>query len=268
MEQAACRQCGSPDTAAIASYQAFAHVAAVATDERKPLYAYICAHPETAFTQFIGCRHCDFIRIDPLPTAATLMQFYQNYYASGAYAGKRDKKIRRTLKRLKKLTRYVATGRFLDVGCNVGFAVEAARMAGFEATGIEIDATAVRTATEHFPLNRYFATTIEDFTPEQPFDLVHCTEVIEHAIDTNAFAAHLARLTKPGGYLFLTTPDAGHWRRPKSLVAWPEIKPLEHITWQTRRSLTLLLESHGFAVVHTAFTVKPGLRLTARRLAD
>lgn len=80
MEHAACRQCGSPDTAAIASYQAFAHAAAAATDERKPLHAYICAHPETAFTQFIGCRHCDFIRIDPLPTATTLMRFYQNYY--------------------------------------------------------------------------------------------------------------------------------------------------------------------------------------------
>jgi len=258
-------QCGATETHTIASYEDFSAVASIADDERKPIHAYMGAHPGTEFEAFVACNACGFIRVDPLPTAATLMDFYQNYYASGSYAGKRDKKIRRTAKRLARLKRYVGTGRFLDVGCSVGFAVEAARMAGFAATGIEIDATAVAYAAEHFPQNRYVATTIEDFVPDAPFDLVHCTEVIEHVIDTNAFARHLARLTKPDGYLYLTTPDAGHWRRPARFIDWPEVKPLEHINWQTRKSLSALLDRHGFDMVHVAFNLKPGLRTVARR---
>ena len=261
----ACLICAHPTLTPVGSFADYAAAAKLAPDERAKLYAYIESHPEAAFERFDRCAACGFTQVVPLPSLNTLITFYQNYYASGAYAGKRDKKIARTLRRLNRLRPYVASGRFLDVGCNVGFAVEAARMAGFAATGIEIDAAAAAYASEHFSKNQYIATPIDSYTPDAPFDLVHCTEVIEHVVDPVGFMGHLARVTKAGGYLFLTTPDAGHWRRPARLVDWPETKPLEHITWQTKRSLTHLLNAQGFDVVRFAFNLKPGLRVIARR---
>jgi 2-polyprenyl-3-methyl-5-hydroxy-6-metoxy-1,4-benzoquinol methylase len=89
--------------------------------------------------------------------------------------------------------------------------------------------------------------------------------VIEHVPNAHSFMHHLARLTKTSGYVFLTTPDAGHWRVPKNFVQWPEVKPPEHVAWFTKNSLRHLLEAHGFEVVHFAWNLKPGLRVLARK---
>ncbi len=178
MKAPLCLQCSANDLRAIATYRDFVEAASLATDERRSICAYMKPLTAAAFETFIACKKCGFIRIDPMPSPGMLLEFYQSYYASSAYSLKQDKKIRRTLKRLKKIRRFVSGGTFLDVGCNVGFAVEAARRAGFKASGIEIDAKAVTYAQEHFPENRFTATTIENYQPGTAYDLVHCTEVL------------------------------------------------------------------------------------------
>lgn len=262
-----CMMCGHTELSIIDNFDAFAQRAALAGDERKLIHDYFTKNAHATFSHFVRCDACGFVRIDPMPEEKTLTHFYQNYYANQNYARKKDKKIARTRKRLRGLKRYVSSGRFLDVGCNVGFAVEAARLEGLQATGIEIDADAVKYASEHFPENRYTATTIADYQPNAAYDLVHTSEVIEHVPDPVDFAKHLARLTKPGGYLFLTTPDAGHFRCPSRFVDWKEVKPLEHITWQTRASLSKVLQDHGFEKPHFFFNFKPGIRLLAKKRA-
>lgn len=258
-------QCGAGNMHAIASYEDFITSAQDAKYERKIALDYLTARPDASFREFLACPSCGVIRIEPQPTPQMLGDFYENYYGSGDYSRKQEKKIARTIKRLRSIRRHVKRGQFLDVGCNVGFAVEAARRSGFTATGIEIDSKAVDYAKTHFPENQFFATTIEQYGPNQTYDLVHCTEVIEHVTDPVAFAKHLARLTSPGGYLFLTTPDAGHWRVPKPFVSWTEVKPLEHINWQTRKSLSKLLMAAGFEKPRISFNMKPNLRILARR---
>lgn len=262
----ACPQCAYAPMEPIARYEDYAAVAKHASDERGKIFQYMQRLPGRVFDAFVACNACGFIKVTPTPSREVLADFYQNYYGSSGYSAKIDKKLKRTLKRLRRLKRYVTDGSFLDVGCNVGVAVEAARRMGYHGTGIEIDSAAVNRARELFHDNRYETSTIEAFDPGHQFDLVHCTEVLEHVTDTVAFAKHLARLTKPGGYLFLTTPDAGHWRRPKRFVEWAEVKPLEHINWQTKRSIRRLFNSQGFEVVRILWSLKPGLRIIARRV--
>jgi hypothetical protein len=75
-------QCGSVEYKTLASFDDFAARAQVATDERKPIFAYIETHPDSAFKDFIQCKKCGFARIEPMPSPATLTSFYQNYYAN------------------------------------------------------------------------------------------------------------------------------------------------------------------------------------------
>lgn len=49
---------------------------------------------------------------------------------------KSDKRKQRSVKRVARLQRYVRQGNFLDIGCNVGYTVQAAHLRGFKATGI------------------------------------------------------------------------------------------------------------------------------------
>ena len=47
--------------------------------------------------------------------------------------------------------------------------------------------------------------------PDATFDLVWCSEVIEHLRDPAATVAELRRVTRPGGLLVLTTPNSWFW---------------------------------------------------------
>ncbi len=240
-------------------------------DSRRGMQAYLEANPDAAFEAFVACGNCRVIRIHPTPTGAVLGRFYTHYSGNVGYANKSASKTRRATKRIAMLTKQtgaVAGARFLDVGCNLGFAVEAARLGGFSATGIEIGTQAVEQAKTLFPENRFIATTAEEFAQTgERFDVVYCAEVIEHVPDVRAFAQALAQLVAPGGTLFLTTPDAGHWRRNRNFLAWLEVKPPEHVNWQTRQSLAMLFMALGFERPRFRFNLKPGIKMLVKRAA-
>ena len=114
-----------------------------------------------------------------------------------------------------------ARSRLLDVGANGGFLVEAARELGFEAVGVELDPVSVDYAARHFAGSRFVRGTVEDLAAagEPTFDAVYCSEVIEHVPDPNGFISGIVALMRPGALLYLTTPDIGHWRRPRDIRA-------------------------------------------------
>ncbi len=224
-------------------------------------------------SRLVRCTGCGLVFMDPPPAAAQIDALYSDTYhgASESYFTKVDKKLRRSRGRIRRLAGMAGGGagkRFLDVGCNGGFMVEAAREAGFAADGIEPDRAAVAWARKHFPLNRYFEGLLEDQPLEQSYDAVYCSEVIEHAPDCGRFTAALAAAVKPGGLLFLTTPDISHWRRPRDILRWDAFCPPSHCTYFSPGNLAALLGRHGLSVVWRALAFKPGIKLIARKAAD
>jgi 2-polyprenyl-3-methyl-5-hydroxy-6-metoxy-1,4-benzoquinol methylase len=49
----------------------------------------------------------------------------------------------------------------------------------------------------------------EDLRGLGPFDAVYAKEVIEHIIDVDAYVGELAAVLKPGGFMWLSTPNYG-----------------------------------------------------------
>ena len=215
------------------------------------------------------CKGCGFCFADPYPAAEDLGRFYQEYYANRDYSAKLGKKIARARRRILKLNKAGGYKTFLDGGCNVGAAVQAAHLCGLAASGIEIDKESVAMAQDLFPENEYVATSVQDFARSsgRRFDIIYTTEVIEHLQDVNSFMEAVHRLLSPEGVLYLTTPDAGHFRTPKDLRHWHEMKLPEHISLFTKKALFILLERHGFTGVKFQRNWKPGIRLTARKAA-
>jgi 2-polyprenyl-3-methyl-5-hydroxy-6-metoxy-1,4-benzoquinol methylase len=218
---------------------------------------------------FVCCRQCQFIWVDPLPDEDFLREFYLHYYGTSRYTAKSDKKIKRSLRRLLRLRRLVSGDQFIDIGCNAGFAVEAARRAGFSATGIDIDSDTIEYATQQFPGAEFHATDISAFAANgQQFDLAYCSEVLEHVREVRPFAQSLAALIRPGGLLFLTTPDAGHWRVPRTFIEWPEVKPPEHVCWFSKPNILQLFGDVGLKVERFSMNVKPGMKVLARKASS
>lgn len=217
------------------------------------------------------CQACGLVYLDPMPSAAEVRALYDDPLdgATAGYFAKVASKMRRSRRRVRQLKRHLAAGsggRFLDVGCSGGFMVEAAREAGFEAWGVDLDPVSIDYARAHYPRNRYHHGTIEDLDAGGvPFDAVYCSEVIEHVTDANRFVARMAALMRPGAVLYLTTPDIGHRRRPRDLARWDAFCPPAHCLYFSPGNLRLLLERHGLAVIKRRFAWKPGIKLFARR---
>ena len=188
-----------------------------------------------------------------------------------AYFPKEAAKLARGRRSLRRPQSYVHGGRFLDAGCNGGFVVEAAREAGFKAVGVELDAAAVAWPREHYPANTYFVEALESFAEVsdhvEAFDVLYCSEMIEHAPDANRFAASLASLLRPRGVLYLTTPDVSHWRRPRDLAQCDAYTPPEHCLYFTSLSLARLLDRHGLGGARRRIAWKPGIKVLARKIA-
>ncbi len=92
-------------------------------------------------------------------------------------------------------------GRVLDVGCG-GRIYEPFINAG-EYIGIDVEESGHDRAGKI--VDRFFDGTSIPFDDDQ-FDLVLCTEVLEHAVDAEKLFAEMKRVLKPNAVLFLTVP--------------------------------------------------------------
>ena len=217
---------------------------------------------------FLRCRRCGHVFVEPMPNPARLAEFYRHYYANAAYFAKAEKKLRRDRRRIRRLRRHSPGRTFLDVGCNAGYAAEAARQLGFEATGIDLDPDSVGAARAHYPGCRFLVSDLGALARAgEDFDFVYCAEVIEHVPSPGVFVRDLAAVTARDGIVFLTTPDAGHFRVPARFLDWPEVKPPEHVHWFTKASLRTLFREHGFTIERFFLNPKPGIRMLARKAA-
>lgn len=82
------------------------------------------------------------------------------------------------------------------------------------------------------------------------FDVVICSEVIEHIPDAPPVFTEMTRVLRPGGTLILGTPDYGRWLW--WILEWIYGKVLpgayahEHITHYTRATLTDRLQAYAY----------------------
>ncbi|HFB65441.1 MAG TPA: class I SAM-dependent methyltransferase [Aeromonadales bacterium] len=213
------------------------------------------------------CQNCGLIYVENMPSNEVLHDFYQNYHKTSQYTAKLDSKLRRAKKRIKCIKKYTQGKRFIDVGCNAGFAVEAARICGFDAQGVDVDGKTIALAKKFFPEACYQSKSIQKIAAEgQQFDLIYCSEVLEHLPSLHDFVKALYDGLDKNGVLYLTTPDIGHYSLPgntEKLLKWDAVRPPEHLYYFSRKSLQYLFLQAGFSKLKFQFNFKPTLKLLA-----
>jgi SAM-dependent methyltransferase len=141
---------------------------------------------------------------------------------------------------------FVGGGRLLDVGSGFGHFLQAAS-GPFEASGLELGPLAVERARARFGVSCEVGSVYA--IPERlaaSFDAVTAWDFIEHVPDPIGALSAMRGALRPGGHLFLSTPDA------RSLAArglgrhWHYLDPVQHIVLFGRETLGRALERAGF----------------------
>jgi|BEDMetMinimDraft_2_1075160.scaffolds.fasta_scaffold04550_3 2-polyprenyl-3-methyl-5-hydroxy-6-metoxy-1,4-benzoquinol methylase len=240
--------------------------AALPPHEPRAIFAAAASSdPGLAFTAMARCGGCALLYPARLPEQEALRRFYQTYFGNPGYMRKLPGKIRQRRLQIALLKPLLSGRRFLDIGCNVGAAVAAAARAGLEGSGLDLSEEAIATARRLFPGLHFIAGDLTALDPGARFDLIFCTEVIEHVTDPLGFFSALTAHLAPGGLLWLTTPDAGHAKARQAGMAWDQIKPPEHLHLFTRAALArLTAEGYAWRWI-LPNPRKPGLEMLARR---
>ena len=140
------------------------------------------------------------------------------------------------------------SGRLLDLGCGTGNFLAAARDAGFDVTGIEMNRNAVQFARDRYRLANVFAMRPEEFGAShehEKFDVVTFFEVLEHQENPKGFLAAATECLASGGFIALSVPNRNRWQKGMETLDYPP----NHLTRWRPRALENFLVRHGFEVL-------------------
>jgi SAM-dependent methyltransferase len=112
----------------------------------------------------------------------------------------------------------------VDVGCGAGNLLQALveRAAPERVVGIDYAGAGIRRARQLVPSAEFHAVSLYEFAPHETFELVLCTEVLEHLSEPQWAMELLVRLCAVGGVIVITVPDGAVDDWPGHRNFWSE----------------------------------------------
>jgi 2-polyprenyl-3-methyl-5-hydroxy-6-metoxy-1,4-benzoquinol methylase len=209
--------------------------------------------------KIVRCNTCDLVYVNPTFDEA----HYKRVYVSAEYQEiVRDLGIKSHEYRTRRFGQErvrlmaeqlpgVASPRYLDVGCSTGFVVEAARDAGWNAIGIDLNPSAIEFGkTRGLDLR---AVALEDaaFEPET-FDAVSLFDVLEHLLDPVRTLRACTRLLRRGGIVFVYVPNYDSASRMLMGKDAHFIWPTHHLNYYTPATIRDLMTRERLETVYLA----------------
>ncbi len=138
--------------------------------------------------------------------------------------------------------------RFLDIGCATGLLLNHMKYKGWKATGVEICKRSAEYARKKFGLDVFIGTLEEAQFPDNYFNVIHLSHLIEHVPDPKALLLEVRRILKIEGHVILTTPNVDGFQARFSRQEWRSAIP-DHIYLFAKRTMKKLLSDLHFHII-------------------
>ena len=136
----------------------------------------------------------------------------------------------------------------LDIGCGNGEFLINARAAGWTGVGLEPDEQAASIGRKH-GLEIHCTTYDRADLPPESFDVITSNQVIEHVHDPHAFVARIHQWLKPGGTVWIGTPNLDSLMHAHFGINYGNLHPPQHLLMFSPSTLRRLFEHHGFTSI-------------------
>jgi SAM-dependent methyltransferase len=205
------------------------------------------------------CISCGLVFSSPMPT--NLKDLYEIQYSKrlDLYAKKIEKK-RKNRKKLRRLDQFRKSGNFLEIGCNAGAMLCAARDLGWKVKGVDLSPAPAAFAREKMGLDVFTGTVEEAGYPDDYFDVVFTNATLEHLRHPLATLKECLRILRPGGAFYADTVNWDSYTRRLLGTNWKLISPSDHVHLFTPDNILSLCHHAGFEHVKTWTT---GIRVQA-----
>jgi SAM-dependent methyltransferase len=172
----------------------------------------------------------------------------EEYFAR--YERRRRRRVAKSRRQILDALEVAPEGKLLDVGCSLGYTLEAARSLGLDACGVDVSAHAVaecarrgleacRGGLEELPFE------------DASFAVAVLKHVFEHTPTPRRTLGELRRVLVPGGAAFFAVPNLDYFkaaRSPQTSRFFRGEGGAAHYVYYTPATLSRLLEGEGFRV--------------------
>lgn len=199
---------------------------------------------------FRKCRVCGIVFTAPLPKKITqaVLAWYEEVYHQAALSEAPPRNPVNQIRYaewLHLLEPYRKTGKLFETGFGRGEFLTVASKAGWRCSGNEVSLKACE-SVRRFGATVY-CTDIGSVEVEGDHDIVISLGCIEHVPDPCVQFQHYARLLRPGGAVFLTTPNFNSLGR-LLLGTQYRIFDVEHLFYFSPSTISRLFRSSGFRI--------------------
>ncbi len=238
---------------------------------------------------------CGLLWLDPMPLDTEVLRAYDNYYTHETLPAQRPLSFRRRLLRQLDCSylhgKYgycegIASGlkwagawrflhplkkaaldfgvlylparrgaRLLEIGCGRGDTLQTLSDSGWISEGVDFDPRVVAAARARGLQVRLGSLAAQQF-PEDYFDAVAMSHLIEHVHDPLALLSESRRIMKPGARIVLVTPNARSVMHGLFGSSWRSLDLPRHLYLFTPETLVALASRAGFTGVRTFTTVR------------
>ena len=189
------------------------------------------------------CKSCTMVFSNIEPDKRDLEQHYAQYARNDYFSPITKQRYEEWLNVFEK---YRNTSRILDVGCGMGFFLETAKNLNWQVFGTEYTDESVNICKQKGI--EMFKGDIEEMDfKELKFDVIVSIEVIEHLSHPTAHLEKISHLLRPGGALYLTTPNFNSINRRILSEKWNVLSYPEHLSYFNKKPLHLALTHSGLA---------------------
>jgi 2-polyprenyl-3-methyl-5-hydroxy-6-metoxy-1,4-benzoquinol methylase len=205
----------------------------------------------------VQCCNCGFVYVNPRVENEQLTSIYRhNYFANKdyGYVSYEQEKILRVKnfeRWLKDSDKYITDANpifALDVGCAAGYCLELMKARGWKANGLELDEEmCISLKGKGFNISQSL---LEDFKTENSFSVITLFDVIEHIPNIDKAFSKLNSLLTKDGVVIMVTPNYKSFQRKLLGKKWFQYKPIEHIQYFDKKSLSALAERNGLKIVY------------------
>ncbi len=205
--------------------------------------------------EFCRCADCGTIYKSHEVVDLRPKEFYEQNYFQGRKSAREKRfehRVRKCMRQIRWALAFQPQKRLLDIGCSLGYVMEAAQRLGLQAAGSDISEYAVKTCRERGYRAEVGTLDKQPFAGGE-FDLIMMKHVLEHTPAPRVARAEVTRILQPGGMVVVLCPAQHYFKSWLFRRSYRSFRPddlgMQHYIYYSAASLRLQLEKAGFEVL-------------------